>query len=373
MTIVVFALLGGCDRSSRFRAASFSGFRRGRFAGVLAGWVSGLSARIAAARAADRRAVARAEDGAERRPGRRSAARLRRRCRAPTSPLRPRPARARRPRWSAASSRATHDLYPRGARGIRSASAGGRAAAAGSPPPAASAQPRRARARVRRENLEPSLSRRCSRVPEALVHDRQRARESRRRAVVVRRRLPRQGRHRPRVARAAARAAPDVRRAVRHRAARARLAAAHEAAHLRAERARRRHRRAVSHDLRVVRAVSTCCRPRSRSRLLRRRDGRGRRARRAAGLRARSRCSALSAASWRPCSCRRAPAITSRCSATTRCSNVAIVGIAWFKAWRVLNVLGFAVHVRHRHALGLPTPTRPSSSRRPSRSSSCSR
>ena len=27
--------------------------------------------------------------------------------------------------------------------------------------------------------------------------------------------------------------------------------------------------------------------------------------------------------------------------ATTRCSIVAIVGIAWFKAWRVLNVLGF--------------------------------
>ena len=36
-------------------------------------------------------------------------------------------------------------------------------------------------------------------------------------------------------------------------------------------------------------------------------------------MRARSRCSAFSAASWRPCSCRRAPAITSRCSATTRC------------------------------------------------------
>ena len=52
--------------------------------------------------------------------------------------------------------------------------------------------------------------------------------------------------------------------------------------------------------------------------------------------------------------------------------NVAIVGIAWFKAWRVLNVLGFVFTFGVGTLWGIDG-TRPTSSRRPSRSSCCSR
>ena len=52
--------------------------------------------------------------------------------------------------------------------------------------------------------------------------------------------------------------------------------------------------------------------------------------------------------------------------------NSAIFGIAWFKAWRVLNVLGFVFTFGIGSAVGRDATTGPSSSRPPSRSSCCS-
>jgi uncharacterized membrane protein len=40
--------------------------------------------------------------------------------------------------------------------------------------------------------------------------------------------------------------------------------------------------------------------------------------------------------------------------------NAGILAIAWFKAWRLLNLVGFAVHLRHRDGLGrAELPARP--------------
>ena len=94
--------------------------------------------------------------------------------------------------------------------------------------PVLPARPARS-ARPRTRQFEPSPFDTVAGESLGLVHDRQRARQSRCRAVAVRRRLSRQGRRRPPVARAAARVAAHVRRVVRHRPARARLAVAHAA------------------------------------------------------------------------------------------------------------------------------------------------
>ena len=231
MTVVILALLGGVVGGALL--SDFGGFVLGAVVGGLAGWVADLAGRV---RMLERRLEARKTSDA-RGTGRRSAAGARRasRCAARTG----------RAICGAGAAREHR-------RNARAAARGGRAARG--------VCTRRSRRRAPESrhaaSSDPAVGVRCAgREGLALVHDGQRARESRRRAVVVRRRLPRQGGNRPRVARAAARTAAHVRRPVRHRAARARLALAHAATDLRAERPGRRHRRAVSDDLRVVPAL----------------------------------------------------------------------------------------------------------------------
>ena len=205
MTVVILALLGGVVGGALL--SDFGGFVLGAVVGGLAGWVADLAGRV---RMLERRLEARKTSD------------------------------ARAPAAEAPPARAAQVVAPP-APVVRSAEPAPLASTAVPPAPQPAADeprvapaPARSRRRAgesrRAASSDPAVGvRRAAREDLALVHDGQRARESRRRAVVVRRRLPRQGGHRPRVARAAARSAAHVRRPVRHRPARARLAVAHTA------------------------------------------------------------------------------------------------------------------------------------------------